>query len=564
MSALGWDRADIILVSGDSYIDSPFIGVAIIGRVLMAAGFKTAIIPQPDVTHERDISRLGEPILFWGVTGGAVDSMVANYTAGFKKRRNDDFTPGGHNTKRPDRAVIRYSNLIRQYFKNTVPIVLGGIEASLRRISHYDVWSGTIRKSILFDAKADALVYGMGEKTTLELAYALKEKRDITEIRGLCTISKHPKPEYVELPSHDAVANDPHAFITMFREFYVNQDPVTAQGLYQRQGDRYLIHTPPSPHLTPKELDTVYELPFQRNLHPREQAMGTVKALDTIRFSIVTHRGCYGECRFCAIAVHQGRTVSSRSEASILREAETLTRHPLFRGVIQDAGGPTANMFGFECSKKSIQGACKDKACLFPRVCPSLKPNHGSLIRLFKALRHIPGVKHVFTASGIRPDLVYADGKHGRAYLEAIVRHHVSGQLKIAPEHSEKEVLDLMGKPGMNDILRFKKDFESLSKKVGKKQFLTYYIIAAHPGCELHHMKKFKDFARRHIGLLPEQVQVFTATPCTYATLMYATGIDPFSGRTIFVERSTQNSEKQKSIVMPPARSRKIVKKKKR
>lgn len=565
MTALGWDRADIILVSGDSYIDSPYIGVAVIGRILADAGYKTAIIAQPDISTGGDITRLGEPALFWGVTGGSVDSMVANYTASGKKRKSDDYTPGGLNTKRPDRAVIKYSNLIRRHFKRTVPIVLGGVEASLRRISHYDAWSNTIRKSLLFDAKADFLVYGMGEKAILALAYALKNRISPSDIRGLCYISKDIKADYVKLPSFDQVSRDPNALIDMFHAFYANQDPQTAHGLVQKHDNRYLVQNPPSPYLTQIELDAVHELPYERELHPYERSMGDVKALDTIRFSITTHRGCYGECRFCAISVHQGRTVRSRSEASILREARLLTRHTAFKGIIRDAGGPTANMYGFECKKKLTKGSCPDKSCLFPKACPSLKPDHSAVIKLFRELRSIPGVKHVFAASGIRYDLIYADLKHGRTYLNDMIRHHVSGQLKIAPEHSEKEVLDLMGKPGLEDLLTFKKDFDALTRKAGKKQFLTYYLIAAHPGCNIRHMEKLKTFARQKLGMLPEQVQVFTPTPSTYATLMYTTGLNPFTGKPIFVETSSQGKESQKNVITgPPRRKTKIEQKKRR
>lgn len=549
MESLGWDRADVILVTGDSYIDSPYIGVAVIGRVLTQAGFKAAIIAQPAMDSAADITRLGEPRLFWGISGGSVDSMVANYTATFKKRKSDDYTPGGQNDRRPDRALIQYSNLIRRHFKNTVPLVLGGVEASLRRIAHYDAWSGTIRKSVLFDAKADYLVYGMGEKTVVALARALNDGVSPDAISGLCYISRTVPGEYLELPAIDAVVADGRSFAAMFRTFYDNTDPLTARGLAQRHDDRYLIQNPPSPYLTQAELDAVHDLPYTRDLHPHDRERGEVKALDTIRFSIPTHRGCYGECRFCAIAVHQGRTVRWRSENSILTEARTMTRHPDFKGVIRDAGGPTANMYGFECEKKLKKGACVNKNCLFPTVCPSLKPDHGPLIRLYRALRSINGVRHIFTASGIRYDLIYSDEKSGLAYMKEMVEHHVSGQLKIAPEHSEKEVLDLMGKSGADHLLRFKKDFERFSRNAGKKQFLTYYLMAAHPGCTLSHMTRLKDFAREKLGILPEQVQVFTPTPSTVSTLMYATGIDPVSGRPVFVEKTREGREKQKNVI---------------
>ena len=555
MDERGWDRADIILVSGDGYIDSPYIGIAVIGKVLTQAGFRTAVIAQPDAESDQDITRLGEPLLFWGVSAGSVDSMVANRTPSGKKRNNDDYTPGGLNTRRPDRALIKYSNLIRRFYKNTVPIVLGGVEASLRRISHYDVWSDKIRKSVLFDAKADYLIYGMGEKAASALASALKHSSDPRDIPGLCYIAKEAKQGYTELPDHDTVIADPLAFISMFHTFYRNNDPQTASGLFQKQDMRYLIQNPPSPHLTMDELDAIHDLPYERELHPHDRKQGPVRALDTIRFSIPTHRGCYGECRFCAIAVHQGRTVTWRSETSILREVEAMKKHPGFKGVISDAGGPTANMYGFECEKKLRHGACVSKSCLFPDICPSLKPDHGNLIRLLQRIRCIQGVRHVFTASGIRYDLLFADKKKGLAYLNDIVTHHVSGQLKIAPEHSEKEVLDYMGKSGTDQLLSFKKAFDNLTRNVGKKQFLTYYLIAAHPGCNESHMLRLKSFAKEKLGMLPEQVQMFTPTPSTYSTLMYCTGLDPFTGKKMFVEKNRERRENQKKIVLGTSRS---------
>lgn len=550
MNERGWDRADIILVSGDSYIDSPFIGIAVIGNVLSSKGFRVAVIAQPDMESESDITRLGEPLLFWGVSAGAVDSLVANHTASGKRRKQDDYTPGGINNRRPDRALIQYSNLIRRHFKNTAPIVLGGVEASLRRISHYDAWSNNVRKSVLFDAKGDYLIYGMAEKSVAELAFALKNGESPMDIRGLCYIAKEPRQGYIELPSHERVVSDNTSFISMFDTFYRNNDPITAKGLCQKQDARYLVVNPPALTLSMEELDAIHDLPYERDLHPYDRAKGPVTALDTIRFSIPIHRGCYGECRFCAISVHQGRTVTWRSESSILKEVTTMTKHPGFKGVITDTGGPTANMYGFECEKKLTSGACDKKSCLYPQICPSLKPDHGPLTRLLKQIRKTPGIRHVFTASGIRYDLVFADKKKGLEYLEEIVAHHVSGQLKIAPEHTEKEVLDMMGKPGPDLLLKFKKTFDELSRKSGKKQFLTYYLIAAHPGCHLAHMTRLKSFANEKLRTNPEQIQIFTPTPSTYSTLMYHTGIDPFSGKKVFVEKERNLKEKQKAAVI--------------
>lgn len=366
MKKIGWQCLDIILVTGDTYIDSPHIGVAVIGHVLAGAGYRVGIIAQPDAKNGEDITRLGEPRLFWGVTAGSVDSMVANYTALKKRRHSDDFTPGGENTRRPDRATIAYANLIRRHFKNTKPLVLGGIEASLRRTAHYDYWDNAVRRSLLFDSKADILVYGMGEKAVLEIARRLEEKENIQDIRGICYSSKEPKEGYILLPSYEDVKKDKSKFTEMFRLFYANNDPLTAQGLCQQQDSRYLIQNPPAYRLSEKELDAIYDLPFERDVHPHYKKQGEVRALDTIKFSITTHRGCYGECNFCSITVHQGKTISSRSAASILREAKALTQLAGFKGYIADVGGPTANMYGIECDKKLHKGSCKDKRCLYP------------------------------------------------------------------------------------------------------------------------------------------------------------------------------------------------------
>jgi uncharacterized radical SAM protein YgiQ len=553
LRARGWDRLDVILVTGDSYIDSPFIGAAVIGRVLEQAGFRVGVIAQPDVNAPDDITRLGEPRLFWGVTGGSVDSLVANYTASRRKRKSDDYTPGGQNTRRPDRAVIVYSNLIRRYFKNTCPLVLGGIEASLRRVAHYDYWSDAIRRSILFDAKADYLLYGMAESSVLALAKALQAGQDPNAQPGLCCVAKQPVPGYLELPSYEAVCADKNAFIDMFQTFYRNNDPITARGLCQAHGDRWLVQNPPAAYPSQAELDAVYALPFQRAQHPYYEQQGPVKALETIRFSISTHRGCYGECNFCAIAVHEGRTVRWRSPDSIVTEAEALTHLPGFKGYLQDVGGPTANMYGYECGKKLSKGACPDKRCLYPAVCPALKPDHAPQLALLRRLRALPGIKKVFVSSGIRYDLILADKAHGKTYLKDITAYHVSGQLKVAPEHTQDAVLARMGKPGSAELLEFKRLFDELSAEAGKEQYLTYYLIAAHPGCSEADMLRLKQFAHQELHISPEQVQIFTPTPSTYSTLMYATGLDPETRRPLFVEKDLVRRERQKLIVTGPA-----------
>ncbi len=556
LQQLGWDRLDIILVTGDAYIDSPFIGVAVIGKVLLDAGYRVGIIAQPDIESDRDITRLGEPELFWGVTGGSIDSMVANRTASGKKRKSDDYTPGGRNTRRPDRAVLVYSNLIRQYFKNTSPIVLGGIEASLRRIAHYDFWSNKIRRSILFDAKADYLLYGMADKSAVELAKALKSGEDPRTIRGLSYASPDIPENALHLPSFKDSAADNKIFTEMFHTFYQNNDPLTSKTLVQQHDNRYLVQNPPAPCLTSDELDRVHGLDFERGLHPFCRQQGEVKALETIRFSIATHRGCYGECNFCAIAVHQGRTVRWRSKESIVEEVKRIALHPLFKGIIHDVGGPTANMYGFECKKKLKEGSCKTKRCLFPKICPTMRIDHSAQLNLLRELRKIKGVRKVFVASGIRYDMILADKKTGIPYLRDLVRHHVSGQMKIAPEHSEEHILSLMGKPEQDDLLQFRKLFSSLTKKEGLKQFITYYIIAAHPGSTIQDMEKLKTFCSRNLKVLPRQIQIFTPTPSTYSTLMYWTGCNPFTGKPCFVEKTGSGREKQKKVLSAPARKK--------
>jgi uncharacterized radical SAM protein YgiQ len=545
---LGWPQLDIILLTGDTYIDSPYIGAALVGKYLAAHGFKVGIIAQPDVNSEIDISRLGEPKLFWGVTSGSVDSMVANYTPLKKRRKSDDFTPGGINNRRPDRAVIIYTNLIKHYFKNSVPIVLGGIEASLRRIAHYDYWSNKIRKSILFDAKADILVYGMAEKSILLLAKNIQTNTTYTNIPGICFIDNKAPDHFIQLPTFSECAADKVTFAKMFTTFYQNNDPQTASGLCQLYNNRYFIQNPPAPHLTVAELDSIYDLEFSRNVHPYYQDLGKVKAQDTIKFAITTHRGCYGECNFCAIAVHQGRTVISRSTDSIIREAKHLAAHPEFKGTIADVGGPTANMYGFECNQKKTKGACKNKRCVYPQICKNLPVNHSAYTKLLDTIANLPNIKHVFVASGIRYDLLFSD-KNSQRCLHQIVLKHTSGQMKIAPEHTVEKVLAVMGKPGFPQLLEFKRQFDTFSRQANKKQFLTYYFIAAHPGSSMDDMKSLKEFCLTKLNCAPEQVQIFTPTPSTYSTLMYWTERDPFSRKKLIVEKNAAEKEKQKDIL---------------
>ncbi len=551
MRRRGWDRLDVILVSGDAYIDSPFIGVSMVGRILEREGYRVGMIGQPDTRSDSDIGRLGEPRLFWGVSGGSVDSMVSNYTATKKFRNSDDYTPGGRNNKRPDRATLVYCNLIRRYFKNTVPIVLGGIEASLRRITHYDYWSNKLRKPILFDSKADYLVYGMGEIPLVDLTKAIERGEDPRGIRGICYISKEPKPEYIQLPSHAECLEDKERYIDMFDAFYDNNDPISAKGLCEEVDGRYLIQNPPGDYLDEAEMDALSALPFTRELHPYHRKEGEVKCLETIKFSIMTHQGCWGECNFCAIGVHQGRTIRTRSEKSIVGEAKRFTEYRDFKGIISDVGGPTANMYGYECGKKLKLGTCDHQRCVDSRhLCSTMKVDHSRNIELLRQVRAVPGVKKAFVASGVRYDLINEDKRNGYSYLKELVKHHISGQMKVAPEHTQQHVLDLMGKPGKQTLIDFKKLYDKLNREEGKKQFLTYYLIAAHPGCTESDMHELKRFTSEELKMNPEQAQVFTPTPGTYSSVMYYTERDPVTRKKIFVEKDMRRKEKQKEIVV--------------
>ena len=550
-SALGWEEADVILVTGDAYIDVPSSGVSVIGHVLIAAGFRVGIISQPSLDSGDDISALGEPRLYWGVSSGAVDSMVSNYNADRTRRLHDDLTPGGKNHARPDRACIAYTGLIRRYFKNTVPIVLGGIEASLRRIAHYDYWQNKVRRSILFDAKADILVYGMGELTMTELAHTLSREEDYRDIPGICYVSERALDDALILPSFEEV--EPHtteghlAFEKMFRLFYDNAIFSNKRILAQLHGSRFLIQNIPCRSLSSKELDNIYELPYERDAHPKYLALGKVRALDTVRFSITTHRGCFGGCHFCSISVHQGRSVVSRSAESIMREALTMSKHPLFNGVISDVGGASANMYEMTCQRED--GLCTRKSCVGESPCSFMKIDHSPLIELLQQLRNIPRIKHVFTASGIRYDLIIADSKNGKAYLNELVGFHISGLMRIAPEHTAKSVLELMGKPDFGKLEQFRTMFEMASSHAGKKSELSYYIMAAHPGCSLSDMTYLQRTMSDGKRPIAASVQIFTPTPSTFSTLMYYTERNSFKNEPVFVEKEMGRKMKQKKAI---------------
>ena len=545
---LSWDKPDIILISGDTYIDSPFIGTAVIGNWLTAHGFKVAVIAQPDINND-DIARLGEPSLFWGVSAGAMDSFVSNYTSLNKFRNGDDLTPGEINGKRPDRACMVYTNLIRKHFKNTKPIVLGGVEASLRRIVHYDFKDNALRRSILFDAKADILIYGMGEQASLDLSNALRDNKDWRNIKGICYVSKEHAENSFEIPSYEECAGEKDKFFEAFTSFYKNETAKEPEVLYQKHAERYFVQNPRQPVLTTEKLDAIYDLDYTREVHPYYAKLGKVKAQDTIKFSITTHRGCFGECNFCSIAVHQGKEVVSRSEKSVLAEAEKITKLKDFKGYITDLGGPTANMYAAKCRTDKNAGGCENKRCLFPETCKNLIPGHNKQLELLEKVSRLERVKKVFISSGIRYDMICADPANGQNYLDNLAEKHISGQMKIAPEHADDKVLALMGKPKSDLLKQFVNMFEKSARSSRSKLFLTYYFIAAYPGCGDGEMFNLQRFIGRNLKINPEQVQIFTPTPSTAATMMYCCEKD-LSGNKLFVEKDRNNKQKQKRIIL--------------
>jgi len=468
--------------------------------------------------------------------------MVANYTSVTKFRRQDGYTPGGINI-RPNRATIAYTNLIRQYFKNTKPIVIGGIEASLRRIAHYDYWDDAIRRSILFDSKADILAYGMAEKTIIELAQAFKDNTDWRTTKGICYMSHNSHDEYLNLPSFEEASTSKEAFLQMTKLFHTKIDN-TSTGFIQQHGDRYLIHNPPPPLLSTKELDEISDLEFECDVHPYYRT-GEVRALDTIKQSITTHRGCFGNCNFCSIAIHQGQGIVSRSRESIIAEVSRIAQKPGFNGIIYDIGGPTANMYAASCDKG---WHCAEKRCLMPKICPNLKFGHREQIDLLRSLMDIPKVRKIFISSGIRHDMVIADSENCKRYIDELVNNHISGQIKLAPEHYDNEVLALMNKPSVKSLMRFKALFESTCARLGKRYFLTYYLIAAHPGCTMRHMRRLRDFLSSGLKIIPKQVQIFTPTPSTISTAMYYCETDMLGNR-IFCEKSRKGIQQQKDVL---------------
>jgi uncharacterized radical SAM protein YgiQ len=542
----GWDRLDVILITGDAYVDHPSYGAAVIGRVLEESGYRVGIIAQPDWRSTRDFMQLGRPRLFFGVTAGNLDSMIANYTASKKPRKQDEYSPGGKRGLRPDRATIVYANRVREAFRNTC-IVIGGIEASLRRLAHYDWWDNTVRRSILLDARADILVYGMGEKQIREIIHRVDKGIGLDGIRGTVIVRKDiDSLENSEtIHSYEVVRDNGDRFNDAFAVIYRNQNPESGKTIVQPHGDRFVVQFPPALPLSRQELDTIYGLPFQKNPHPSYEAKGGVPGFETVKFSLISHRGCCGECNFCSLSMHQGRMVQSRSRTSILNEAKALIERKDFKGTISDVGGPTANLYASQCSQWNNAGTCKDKHCLIPQKCEHLKLGYDQSIRLYEDLLRLPKVKHVFLESGLRHDLLIDTTSK---YLEHICRHHVSGQMKVAPEHSVYHVLQAMNKPDFKVYETFAGRFRDINRRIGKNQYLVNYFISAHPGCSLEDTLELSLYlAKRKIH--PEQVQDFIPLPMTVSGCMYYTEKHPFTGKTMHVTKTFRERKMHRALI---------------
>ncbi|MDD4253291.1 MAG: YgiQ family radical SAM protein [Methanoculleus horonobensis] len=534
---LGIDQFDIILVTGDAYVDHPSFGTALLGRVLVDAGYTVGVIAQPDWKSGDDLRRLGEPRLFFSVSAGNVDSLVNAFTPNLKRRHSDVYSPGGR-LLRPDRATLVYTDRIHALFPET-PIVIGGIEASLRRFAHYDYWSDAVRQSILADAPADLLVFGMGERQVVAIADRLaagETARALTEIPGTAyRVEKKvwrgmDQSGYVVLPGYPEVKDDRYAYAKAFAMHYAEQDPLRGRPVAQPHPKTVVVQNPPAMPLSGDELDRVYELPYTRRAHPSYTE--PIPALEPVRFSVVTHRGCFGACSFCALTHHQGRIIQSRSADSIVREVERMAKMPEFTGVVQDVGGPTANMYGIHCSRGETAGTCPDRRCI---DCPALDRSHEEQVSLLRRIRELPRVKRVFIASGIRYDLIPDD----REYLSEVSTHHVSGHLKVAPEHVSKRVLASMGKPSREVFDAFRERFEALQEGKKKRQYLVPYLMSGHPGCRIADMVELAEYVR-DTGLYTEQVQDFTPTPMSISTTIYHTGLDPFTLEEVYVPKGRE------------------------
>ena len=551
MEARGWTQCDFVYVIGDAYVDHPSFGHAIISRVLEDAGYKVGILSQPDWKNPDSIRALGEPRLGFLVMGGNMDSMVNHYSVSKRRRETDAFTPGGVMGKRPDYAVVVYSNLIRRSYPHAT-MLLGGIEASLRRLAHYDYWSGKRKRSILLDAQADLLMYGMGERAVVEIADALNSgmhPRDITWIDGTVFACREPDQavESITLPSYDQVVKDGRKYAESFRVQSRNTDPFTAKRLIEPYGPNlFVVQNPPQKPLSQQEMDHVYDLPYARTYHPSYEKLGGVPAIAEVKFSLVSCRGCFGACSFCALTFHQGRIIQTRSHESILAEAEKLIADPEFKGYIHDVGGPTANFRQPACQKQLTKGVCQNRQCLFPTPCKNLRADHSDYLSLLRKLRKLPGVKKVFIRSGIRFDYLLADPSD--TFFKELVQYHVSGQLKVAPEHVADAVLDKMGKPRHQVYERFLEKYQRLNQRLGLKQYVVPYLMSSHPGSTLKEAIELAEYLR-DLGYMPEQVQDFYPTPSTVSTVMYDTGLDPRTMEQVYVPTNPHEKAMQRALI---------------
>ncbi|MGE4549470.1 MAG: YgiQ family radical SAM protein [Intestinibacillus sp.] len=552
MEARGWYYCDFLLVTGDAYVDHPSFGTAVISRVLEDAGYRVAILSQPDFHDERDFTAMGRPRYAVLINGGNIDSMVAHYTAAKKRRSDDAYSPGGKAGRRPDRAVTVYSMLARRAFPDT-PVYLGGLEASLRRFAHYDYWADHIMPSLLESTGADGLMYGMSERAVVELAANLRHGRKGAEacknIRGMVYLAR-PEEEIpfktVECPSLEEVLADKAAYARSVKMQYDEQDFATGRAVLQRHGNRVLVQNPPAKPLTTAEMDKVYALPYQRAYHPSYEAEGGVPAIAEVQFSIIHNRGCFGACNFCALAFHQGRFISARSHESVLSEARQIAASPGFKGYIHDVGGPTANFRFPSCKKQARAGLCRDKRCLFPSACQSLEADHADYLNLLRALRQIEGVKKVFVRSGLRYDYMLAD--RNDAFFRELVEHHISGQLKVAPEHMSDNVLYYMGKPSFSVYESFRERYAKINQKLGRKQYLVPYLMSSHPGATLGDAVLLAEYLNK-VGYMPEQVQDFYPTPGTLSTAMYYTGLDPRTMQPVYVAKTPEEKAMQRALL---------------
>ena len=551
MDARGWTQCDFVYVIGDAYVDHPSFGHAIISRVLEDAGYKVGILSQPDWKDPASVTALGEPRLGFLVSGGNMDSMVNHYSVSKKHRQTDAFTPGGVMGKRPDYAVTVYCNLIRRTYKKT-PIIIGGIEASLRRLAHYDYWSDKLKRSILLDAQADLLLYGMGERSIVEVAEALNDGMDIhdvTYIDGTVFRVREPDPNLpcLRLPDYASLAADPRKYAESFYLQYCNTDPFSARRLLEPYGEHeFVVQNPPQKPLSQAEMDRIYALPYCRTYHPSYEKRGGVPAISEVRFSLASNRGCFGACSFCALTFHQGRIIQTRSHESLLREAEAMTHERDFKGYIHDVGGPTANFRQPACKKQLTKGACPNRQCLFPEPCKNMIADHSDYVALLRKLRKLPGVKKVFIRSGIRFDYLLAD--RSETFFRELVRYHISGQLKVAPEHVSDHVLEKMGKPCHAVYLRFLEKYKKINEQEHMKQFVVPYLMSSHPGCTLRDAVTLAEYLR-DTGHEPEQVQDFYPTPSTLSTVMYYTGLDPRTMEKVYVPKNPHEKAMQRALM---------------